>query len=484
MLDGEPELLQRIVEVLREDSDRQVIRSLVDQRKHHSRSGTYESLVTDVRAFFELDQREDRSWVVTKMYSGRTRAAIRALLIERILAALASTSVPDRLFEPKTLRVKYDDRLIDVEEVARRNWDYIIYRSINYSDAYYADVMYDGVFSYSKLLKLDAEEIATVERFEEESTAKMIAEKRNANGGSEGNIEHKGSVAIRNQQKQWMKMMPGALGYFLLAMALPLTGWSQGYREIGLYAFIADNALIIDTVTARPIDQHTLLDRFIYDEVVEDPDHYQGVRIDTYRRIADGYLINRVRNKTLLKQEAGPVAKSAERDFTEMTAYYELKARSDERTRDTVYLFSRPRYSDLADGTLYPYASLAAGSYRLSSVTVDGQSQPLSACYLKQGLEILPDSHFLLHYGDDYAVDCEDANGSFYERVYDVNPRADTVAITTQGTGKYVLAGRFLYLFTDDEEFIARLTVQQSGSVLILVDERSVRYTYTRSERD
>ncbi|WP_157975950.1 hypothetical protein [Lewinella sp. IMCC34191] len=181
MLDGEPELLHRFVEALREGSDRQVISSLVDQKRKMPRSGTYDSLVTDVRAFFELDQREDRSWVVTKRFSGQTRAAIKELLIERILSALGSASVPDRLFEPKTWRVKFDDRLIDVEEVARRDWDYIIYKSINYSDAYYADVVYGGIASYSKVLKLDAEEIAIVERFEERSTAKMIAAKRHAN---------------------------------------------------------------------------------------------------------------------------------------------------------------------------------------------------------------------------------------------------------------------------------------------------------------
>lgn len=182
IVEGEIELLQELAESINMGKDIETIISLLNRKEKKSKSGIYAGIETDIKAFFELDQRDDSSWVLRPKFKGQERNEIKKFLIQRILAVKEGTiELPERIFEFNTFRIKLDNRFIDVEEVARRHWEYIIYKSINYSDEYYADIVFDGIAAFNRYFKLDKDEVEIVKQCDEQKITEMINEKRRKN---------------------------------------------------------------------------------------------------------------------------------------------------------------------------------------------------------------------------------------------------------------------------------------------------------------
>lgn len=182
IVEGEIELLKEFAESINEGKDIKTIISLLNRKEKKSKSGIYAGIETDIKAFFELDQRDDGSWVLRHKFRGQERNKIKEFLIKRILAVKEGTiELPERIFELNTFRIRLDNRFIDVEEVVRRHWEYIIYKSINYSDEYYADIVFDGIAAFNRYFMLDKEEVEIMKQSDERKITDMINEKRRKN---------------------------------------------------------------------------------------------------------------------------------------------------------------------------------------------------------------------------------------------------------------------------------------------------------------
>lgn len=179
IVDGEIELLQEFAESIKVGKGIEAITTLLKRTEKKSKSGIYNDIETDIKGFFELDQRDDSSWILRPKFKEQERDQIKEFLIRRILSVKkGTTELPEQIFELKTFRIKFDNRFIDVEEIARRHWEFIIYNSINYSDEYYADIVFDGIAAFNRYLKLDKEEIEIVKHGDEREITEMINAKR------------------------------------------------------------------------------------------------------------------------------------------------------------------------------------------------------------------------------------------------------------------------------------------------------------------
>ena len=179
IVEGEIELLHNLAQSIKEGTDTETIGSLLKTKDKQSKSGIYAGIETDIKAFYELDQRIESSWVLKPKFREYERGGIKELLIKRILSVKEGTiELPEQIFELKTFRIKIDNRFVDVEEITRRRWDYIIYKSINYKDEYFADIVFDGIAAFNRYFKLDNTEIKIVESGNEEEITKMINAKR------------------------------------------------------------------------------------------------------------------------------------------------------------------------------------------------------------------------------------------------------------------------------------------------------------------
>lgn len=182
IVEGEIELLQELAESIKQGQDIEIIINLLKRKEKKSKSGIYAGIETDIKAFFELEQTDSSSWVLKSNFKEHDRNEIEKLLIQRINSVREGTiELPEQIFEYKTFRIKFNNRLIDVEEIKRRHWEYIIYKSINYSDEYYADIVFDGIASFNRYFKLDKDEIEIVKLGGEHRITDMINTKREKN---------------------------------------------------------------------------------------------------------------------------------------------------------------------------------------------------------------------------------------------------------------------------------------------------------------
>ena len=268
--------------------------------------------------------------------------------------------------------------------------------------------------------------------------------------------------------------------FIIFILGIAHLGRSQNYSKVGLYDFLIDNSIVIDTVTGVLIDQQDIFELFVR-EWTDDPDsHYREILIDMFKKVTDGYAYNFQQEKTILRRDTDP--RSINRDFSELIPYYIAQGQKRDNTRDTVYLWSRPRYYNPDEPKLYEYSQLDPGSFQLSSVTVKDTSQRLPSCYLMQSLEILPNSYLMLHYGDGYKLECNDLNSEFYVNVYEANEKANSIRIISRGLTQYLLIDDYIYLFTMERDFITRLEIETSDSKIVLKDNNLVRYEYTLSD--
>ncbi len=182
IVEGELELLQDLAEYINEDKEVEFILTFLKQKEKQSKSGIYAGIETDIKAFYELDQRDTCSWVLKPKFKGHDRNEIKGFLVNRLLSVKEGTiELPEQIFELKTFRIKIDNRFVDVEEITRRHWEYIIYKSINYSNEYYADIVFDGIAAFNRYFKLDNEEIEIVKKGIEREIIEMINAKRMKN---------------------------------------------------------------------------------------------------------------------------------------------------------------------------------------------------------------------------------------------------------------------------------------------------------------
>ena len=182
LVEGEIEKLQLLKQLILKD-DILKIQEQTASQKGISRSGIYTSIESDVRAYFDLSQTLTTSWVLKDKFLNLSKTEIQELLMKRINSVNTDViQLPESIFVYKTIRIEFNQQLIDVIEIRRKHWEYILYRSVNYSCEYYASIVFSqSVADWSKILKLTDDEVRIVQSNNNEEIDLMIVKKRKSN---------------------------------------------------------------------------------------------------------------------------------------------------------------------------------------------------------------------------------------------------------------------------------------------------------------
>jgi hypothetical protein len=155
ILEGEINLLSEIRNAINDRQEITEIEKLIDKNKSERKSGIYADLEFDVKGFYELDQTKTQSIVLKQKFRKLSRETIRELLINRLDSVIpGSIELPEAIFETKTLRIEFEGRLIDVNKIRSKKWEYTIYQSVNNEEDYYVEILFGGVGVYTRLFKL------------------------------------------------------------------------------------------------------------------------------------------------------------------------------------------------------------------------------------------------------------------------------------------------------------------------------------------
>ncbi len=182
IVEGEIEKLQLLKQLIVND-DLPKIQDLTVPQKVKSKSGIYISIESDIRAFFDLSQTLTTSWVIKDKFLNLSKLDIQELLINRIESVKPGIiHLPENIFIIKTIRIEYEQRLIDVVEIKRKHWEYILYKASNYSNEYFASIVFTQTSAeWSKILKLTEDEIRMALSNKNEEVDLMISNKRKYN---------------------------------------------------------------------------------------------------------------------------------------------------------------------------------------------------------------------------------------------------------------------------------------------------------------
>lgn len=182
IVEGEIEKLQ-ILRALIIDENVERIQEVTISKKGDKKSGIYISIESDIKAYFDQLQTLTTSWVLKEKFLNLSRSEIKALIIKRIdTVNLTLVHLPEKIFQYKTIRIEYQNRLIDVNEIHRKRWEYIIYKAVNYRDEYFASIVFtNSAADWSKILKLTEKEVKIVQSKKNALIDSMIIKKRKSN---------------------------------------------------------------------------------------------------------------------------------------------------------------------------------------------------------------------------------------------------------------------------------------------------------------
>ena len=182
LVDNEINLSQQLYTLVVND-DVEGIKSLLDSQQKARKSGIYSDIESDVSSFYELNQTLTSSWVLKPKFRGLERSQIKEFLITRIQSIkVGDIDFPERLYKFETIRINCDGRLIDVEEIGREEWDFILFKSKYYKNEYYVNMVFEKSFaSWNKDLKLTESESKIVETGNRDEIIKILHLKREEN---------------------------------------------------------------------------------------------------------------------------------------------------------------------------------------------------------------------------------------------------------------------------------------------------------------
>lgn len=182
LVEGEIDHLRKLESLVKNNQIFDLKEFLEDQSKN-TKSGIYAGILTDVAGFYELDQSLTRSWILCPKFQQLPRSQVKELLLNRINSVHEELiCLPEKLFEVNTIRVVIDGRAIDVKEVCRQRWDYILYQSLYYANEFYVSIVFDQSFvSWSKEFPLSESEAQIAAGGTLEEITAMVHKKRKEN---------------------------------------------------------------------------------------------------------------------------------------------------------------------------------------------------------------------------------------------------------------------------------------------------------------
>lgn len=182
LVDNEIELCSQLCSFVKLDN-LDALKKLLKNHEKDKKSGIYSDIESNVSSFYELNQTLTSSWVLRPKFRNLERSQIKDLLIQRIQSLKEGViELPEGLYQLETIRINYEGRLVDVEEVMRETWDFILFTSKFYKNEYYVNMVFEKSFaSWNKDLKLTEGESKIVETGNREDIIRMIHLKRQEN---------------------------------------------------------------------------------------------------------------------------------------------------------------------------------------------------------------------------------------------------------------------------------------------------------------
>lgn len=171
------EYLNKIRALLTNKAENNQIKSLIKEYQYKPKNGITADIEFDINGYFELKNNETTLQVVKKKYQNKNKSEIYELILNRINSIkIGAFELPETVYEIKTIGIYYESKLIRVNEIQRKNWEYILYASsIDSLKKYFVEFVYGtsgGV--YTRIKEINLEDSETIKHLSVEKIEQLI----------------------------------------------------------------------------------------------------------------------------------------------------------------------------------------------------------------------------------------------------------------------------------------------------------------------
>lgn len=164
---------------------RNILKSLIKEFQYKPVNGVIRSFEFDIMGYYEwfsdITGSNTQTLVLNDNFKNIGNGKLQAIIQNRINSLLKNEIVfSDNIYSIKTIKLEFENRLIDVEEIAIRDFDYILFQSTNNDSetTYYANVYYDGIAAYSITYKLSKDDAHLIINSSPEAIDSIISKYR------------------------------------------------------------------------------------------------------------------------------------------------------------------------------------------------------------------------------------------------------------------------------------------------------------------
>ncbi|MHA7863671.1 hypothetical protein [Flagellimonas marinaquae] len=177
LTDGDFEYI-KLLQNISHKTRKHEIEDLLSNGKYTPKTSFIMSLEWNLEGFFGLRQNDNEILIPTVDYEDLSKIQILDKIINQINSLTKENfKTIERIYKLKKLNIEYKDELISVDEICRKNYDYILYKGVSNPSDYYADIYFEYKRS-SEIIKIEKKDSAIIESLKEEDLNQLISKYR------------------------------------------------------------------------------------------------------------------------------------------------------------------------------------------------------------------------------------------------------------------------------------------------------------------
>lgn len=151
--------LRRLREVIATGADESTARAVLAEIGGGPRNGMVTAIETEVKGLYGLDPSSRYRYVPKDRFGTLAHSRLREMVIARIDALQPGRcSVPEAVYRVDIHTIEFEGHLVRVREIARKNWDYVVFEATEGPTAHFAEIDHGTHAVTSVVRRLDAED--------------------------------------------------------------------------------------------------------------------------------------------------------------------------------------------------------------------------------------------------------------------------------------------------------------------------------------
>ena len=177
LTDGDLEYI-KLLQNISHKTTKHEIEDLLSNGKYAPKTSFIMFLEWNLEGFFGVRQNDNEILIPTEDYDDLSKVQILDKIIDQIDSlSKENFGTIQRIYKLKKLNIEYNGKLISVNEICRKNYDYILYKGVSNPTEFYADIYFEYKRS-SDIIKIKQKDSVIIEALKEEELNQIISKYR------------------------------------------------------------------------------------------------------------------------------------------------------------------------------------------------------------------------------------------------------------------------------------------------------------------